>query len=212
MPSKMRPVLAIAITGTLVIGAGCARSMMEDSAADTWPAPADELDFWDEIEARGAVTNHDALHGLLLAEDPNAAYGGYEAHVNAAIERRWLSEGAMPPADEIAEIGMIAVAVARMLEIRGGVTMMVLGPSPRYATRELVYMGILPDRSPNQAMTGLEFMDLLRKIDSHRTAQPDFMLASGERGGGGTGVATDGSGGSESPDETTEVSDEEGDE
>jgi len=184
---------------------GCARTMVEDSAADHWPAPEDELDFWDDLGERAALTNHDALHGLLLAEDPSASYDSYEAHLAAAVDREWVGSNAHLPANEVAEIGMISVAVCRMLDISGGVTMSILGPSPRYATRELVYLGILPDRSPNQAMTGVEFMDLLRKVESYRTRRPDFQLAAAS----GTDVAQDPDDGQAMPDTTNETTVEE---
>ena len=40
-----------------------------------------------------------------------------------------------------------------------------VGPLPRYATRELVFMEILPLRTENQILTGAEFVDYLNRLD-----------------------------------------------
>ena len=43
------------------------------------------------------------------------------------------------------------------LKIKGGLTMMLIGPTQRYATRELQYIGIYPTSDPHQTFSGQEF-------------------------------------------------------
>ncbi|MCZ6543072.1 MAG: hypothetical protein O6768_05350, partial [Planctomycetota bacterium] len=47
----------------------------------------------------------------------------------------------------------------------GGLTMRLFGPSPRYCTRELIFMDILPQRTEHQSLSGLEFIDLVGRIE-----------------------------------------------
>ena len=52
-----------------------------------------------------------------------------------------------------------------IMDIKGGLTMCLLGPSPRYCTRELVYLEIIPNRTENQSLSGLEFIELVSNIE-----------------------------------------------
>ncbi len=153
----------------IMLQSGCAmeRTTAESSVVDSYGTPDDELDFLDALERRRVVTNHDAIHALLMAAGPEVQEdlpADYESRVNRARQRGWVREEADLPPNQSATIGMIAVAVCDLLEIKGGLTMRVLGPSPRYATRELVFRQILPRRTDNQSMTGLEFIDLLSRV------------------------------------------------
>jgi hypothetical protein len=107
------------------------------------------------------VTNHDALHGLLLLADREDPFDTYEARVSTAKERGWLTKDWDRPANESARIGDIAQAVCVIADVEGGLTMRLLGPSPRYATRELVYLEVIPDRTEAQSVRGLEFLELM---------------------------------------------------
>jgi hypothetical protein len=153
--------------------AGCAaqRTTLDASVADVHAAADLELDFWDELATRRVVTNNDALHGLLLLAGGDAA-ADYAGRVELGRQRGWLGRGAAPPANQSATVGMVSVALCDILEIRGGLLMHLVGPWPRYCTRELIYLGIIPDRTENQSLTGLEFVDLVRRAaDSPQQAR-----------------------------------------
>jgi hypothetical protein len=164
----MRSSLLLAIVAGLVLLGGCAgkRTIAESSAVDAYPGIDNELDFWDELATRRVVTNNDALHGLILLamdDDPADSYG---FRVNAARQWGWMKANKLPPdKNESATVGMIAMAICDILNIEGGLTMSILGASPRYCTRELVFEEILPPRTDRQSMTGLEFIDLVSRVE-----------------------------------------------
>lgn len=166
MSSRYALLLAI---GALTLS-GCApgRSWSENSAFDAYPTESDELDFWDDLATRSVVTNNDALYGLLLLADNASARESYQDRVAAAQSAGWLKSDDPPPANESARVGMISLAVCDILEITGGVTMLVFGPSTRYCTRELVYLEVIPPRSENQSLSGLEFVDLVSRVQAFR--------------------------------------------
>lgn len=146
---------------------GCtiARTSVERSVVETHPA---ELDFLDGVSQQPAVSNDDALHGLILLIDDGTAFAGYEERLAFARARGWIGEKETPPGNESATVGMIAVAVCDMLQIKGGVNLWLFGPTRRYCTRELVFLEFLPTRSENQSLSGSEFVDLLGRVDDAR--------------------------------------------
>jgi hypothetical protein len=171
MRSDRLPFLrAFALTALVLALGGCAveRTVLEDSAAETLGAPDDELDFWDDLATRSVVTNHDAIHGLLLAAGTTSD-DDFAARLEAARHRGWIGEDENPDPNESASVGMISYAVCDILDIDGGVTMRIFGPSRRYCTRELVFLKLIPLRTEAQSLTGLEFIDLMGRIDDWRS-------------------------------------------
>jgi hypothetical protein len=66
--------------------------------------------------------------------------------------------------------------------------MRVFGPSPRYCTRELSGLGILPDLTQNEALNGLEFIAFMNNIEERLELQDawaryDALEASGDNKG-----------------------------
>lgn len=156
--------IALALACAALLG-GCARTVLDSSVVDT--RFDDEQNFWTDLETRRVVTNNDALHGLFLAADGVDPNPSYEDRLFAARERAWIGDDFQPdtrPANQSANIGDLSVAACRIANIKGGLTMRILGPTPRYATKELVYRQMIPDRGDNQSMTGLEFIDFVTRI------------------------------------------------
>lgn len=154
--------LAVAI---LLTGCAMERTVLEASVVDVYADPMDELDFLDELEQKRVVTNNDALHALFLVSNEPDMPEDFQARIERARQHGWVSQRATLDPNESARVGMIAVAVCDILDIKGGVTMRVFGPIPRYATRELVFLGIIPRRTENQSLTGLQFIELMSRIE-----------------------------------------------
>ncbi|MGH7162097.1 MAG: hypothetical protein ACREID_01330 [Planctomycetota bacterium] len=151
--------------------AACARTTMKASVADRLGAGGEmgEMDFWDELARERAVTNHDAIRALLLSAGKEAA--SWEERVKLARERAWVTGAGDPSPDETARVGWIARAVCLECGIKGGVTMRVFGPHPRYAARELAYRGWLPPMSSWQTLSGLKLIALLSQAEEFRSGK-----------------------------------------
>lgn len=142
-----------------------------------------QLSFWHELASRPVTSNDDAFHGLLLYLDNDDASTNYDQRV-AALKSRGLLPGSFSqPADVAVERGTLAVALVKIIGIRGGWAMHVLGPTPRYATREMVYDNLFPQSSPRQTFSGAEFVGVIGKID-------DFQQASGLNAAPASGATT----------------------
>lgn len=162
--------IALLVGGVGGWGGGCARTTVERSLVSMYDEPDQELDYFAELEEQRVVSNDDALHALLLLAEPGGAYETYEERADAARERGWI-EGEAPPATESARIGMVAVAVCEVLGIEGGLSMHLFGNTPRYATRELIYEGLLPPRTEEQSISGIELVDLIGRVDRRSEAR-----------------------------------------
>lgn len=154
-----------AVAAALLALAGCAleRTTVEQSMVERHPDS--ELDFLDAVSGETAVSNDDALHGLIMLLDTEVALASYEERVAFARGRGWIRADDAPPGNESATVGLVAVAVCDLLEIQGGVNMWLFGLTQRYCTLELVYREFIPRRTANQSLSGTEFIDLLGRVD-----------------------------------------------
>tara|TARA_Y100000589_G_scaffold283521_2_gene281668 strand:+ start:6295 stop:6873 length:579 start_codon:yes stop_codon:yes gene_type:complete len=174
MPSdRMHRILIV--TGILLLlplVPACQRTMVEQTMLERHPSELDDFAFWDALAEEPVVSNDDALHALILMQDGRDPSADFEARAALAGQKGWL-EGTTRPLqpNESASVGLLSVAGCRILDIRGGLTMQLFGDSPRYCTRELNSMGILPGLTPNEAMTGLEFITFIDSLEERDRLQ-----------------------------------------
>lgn len=167
--------LAFALAAVTLSGLpGCARTVVKeplttDYAIDDFGA---EMTFWDGLKDRTAVTNDEALHGLLLTVDGEPRLMGYEARRAEAIARNWLPKDFAEPGNLAMQRGTFAVAVCKIADIKGGVIMSIVGANPRYATRELVYQGIMQGNSTEMmSISGSEFIAVISRMQDYMAAR-----------------------------------------
>src|SRR5205814_6597471 len=106
--------------------------------------PRTQLDFWHSLNDEKVTTNDQAFHALLLFIDGKDDAKDYDGRVAALKTKKLMRVDFKEPAGQAVSRGTVAVAIVRLLKIRGGLTMMVLGPIPRYAVRELIFMNLYP--------------------------------------------------------------------
>ncbi len=133
--------------------------------------PQQQMDFWHALVTVRAVTNDQAFHAVLLLLEGSDAAGSYEQRV-AQLKQRGLLKGSFDDgAGEFLRRGVLAHILAKALQIKGGVVMRALGSNERYALRELMDMGIFPFSSPQQALSGSEFVAVIGRADDHQRSQ-----------------------------------------
>lgn len=178
-----------ALTLALAVG-GCERTIVTYPLETNSP-PGDvgaEAQFWSDLGNRTIVSNDEGFHGLLLTEDGIDNTGSYEARVEEAKKRGWVESDWNEPANMAMQRGTLAVAICRLCKIEGGLIMRVLGPTPRYAARELVSMNIMQGTSTElQAISGLEYIAVISKAQDYNTvqafrAQSDGLAPPGKSG------------------------------
>src|SRR5450432_1710337 len=113
---------------------------------------------------------------MLLYLDDHDDCADYAARVALLKQRGLLAGDFNQPHDAAVQRGTIAVMFVKTLKLRGGWAMHVFGHSPRYALRELQYMSILPNSSPQQTFSGAEFVGVIGALEDYQnrssTTQP----------------------------------------
>ena len=127
-----------------------------------------QLEFWHTLASQPITSNDDAFHGVLLFLDGADPGPDYAARVESLKSRKLLPANFDEPAEQAVNRGTLAVVLSKALKIRGGVVMSVTGANPRYATKELVFLGIFPPSSPNQTFSGSEFLGIVGKAEDYQ--------------------------------------------
>lgn len=166
---------ASVLAGVVLSGVyGCQSAVdMHPLDAKLYADDADaQLDFWHTLASRKLATNDEAFHGMLLYLDGKDAAGSYDERVKLLKSRKMLPSDFKGTANEAATRGTLSVPIVRALQIKGGLVMSIFGPTPRYATRELQYLGLYPPSSPNQIFSGTEFVGIVGKLDDFQHGNP----------------------------------------
>jgi hypothetical protein len=164
----------VSLVITLFLATGCQSPRVQQSLTATLPAEpvAAQLEFWHGLEARPITCNDEAFHGLLIFVHGQDDSKDYDARVADLKSLHLLAVSFNRPAEEAVKRGTVASALVQALKIKGGWAMTVLGPTPRYATRELVYMSLFPPSSPEQTFSGSEFVGIMGKADDYQLGNP----------------------------------------
>jgi hypothetical protein len=134
--------------------------------------PEAQMDFWHTLAERPVASNDEAFHGLILYANREDPAETYEDRVAWLQERRMLPKHFKGRANEGVRRGDLAVAIVRALEIKGGVVLHVVPRSPRYATRELMYLNLYPPSSPHQTFSGTEFVGIIGRMEDYQRVNP----------------------------------------
>lgn len=156
--------------GTVAMGVmliGCAQTRLENTI-DTEYDPADttaSLDFWHQLALREAVSNNEAMHALVRLASGDDPTDSYLQRRQWLIDQGHLAADFNGPANAPATRGMVAQVLCNVLQIEGGLTMRLIGPHPRYATRELVFLDIYEPSSPQQGFSGIQFVEVINEAE-----------------------------------------------
>jgi hypothetical protein len=168
---------------------GCATTKVKDPVVPTLTGINDpesaQLAFWRDIATRKVVCNDDAFHGLLLFLDSADPNSNYDARVSALKARKLIPDYFHDAGDQAVSRGSIAYAVVQALHIKGGWVLTVFGPTPRYALRELINLNLFPRSSPEQGLSGSEFVGIIGRVEDYQDGESAFIPAPVLRAAGG---------------------------
>src|SRR5262245_49096632 len=171
MRSKWRFAL---LTSMLALLSGCGSAPVgQPVVAELKSNPqASDLDFWHTLSSRPVTTNDDAFHGLLLYLDGADNSPDYASRVSTLKQRGLIAKDFNGAAEQAVERGTLAVALVKMLDLKGGLTMRLFGASPRYALRELEYRRIYPESCESQIFSGAEFLGVIGRVEDFKEGDP----------------------------------------
>lgn len=142
--------------------------------------PQQQLDFWHTLATRPVTSNDEAFHGLLLFVDGKDNSPDYAGRVATLKQRKMLPAKFDEPPEAGVRRGVLAVAIMRILNQRGGLTTSLFGPTPRYATRELMFLNVYPPSTPNQVFSGTEFVGIIGRVEDYQRGNPEQVVAGGK--------------------------------
>ncbi len=131
-----------------------------------------QLEFWHALAEKPLTSNDDAFHGLLLYTDGKDDATDYAGRVDHLRNRNLLPKGFDEPPDVAVRRGTLAVPLMRLAGLKGGVTTRIFGTSPRYAVRELMFAGLYPPSTPNQVLSGAEFVGIIGRVEDYQRGNP----------------------------------------
>lgn len=163
----------------LLLMVGChsarvAQPLTQNLSANT---PDAQLEFWHTLAGRPVTSNDEAFHGLLLYVDNQDDAGNYVARVKTLKSRKMIPQNFNESAEQAVSRGTLAVAMCRILEIRGGMMMRLSQSQPRYAVRELQFMDLYPVSSSNQTFSGSEFLGVIGRMEDYQRGNPANVSA-----------------------------------
>jgi hypothetical protein len=165
-PQRAAALAAVA----LLVASGCtAPRAVAGAPLIAQPALAeDELGFWQALESAPRVAVDDALHALLLLADGEADHASFASRRAVAGDRGWIEPDAQLQANDAATIGMVASAICRIVPLERGVSGTLFPRAQRWCVRDLVFLGLLPERAPAQTLRGLELIELVGRVEDWR--------------------------------------------
>ncbi len=131
--------------------------------------PADEKSdaFLDRVSDVD-VTENDAMRGILLMLDGKDTAKDFAQRVDILTKRGIVNSAWNHDAKRPVTRWKLAYMVYQACKVKGGVTLMLTGPSCRYCLRELQYRKIMPPGFGGTTIKGMEYVAVLSRGDIYR--------------------------------------------
>jgi len=128
---------------------------------------ASQMNFWHSLNDKKLISNDEAFHGMMLFYCQVDHANGYDDRVNRFKADGFLPDNFAGAANEAVTRGRLASILAQMLKVKGGVMMRLVGPTPRYALKELIALNIFPKSSAQQVLKGAQFIEIVGRAEDY---------------------------------------------
>lgn len=128
-------------------------------------ASAQDLEFQRQLMKKSAVTIGDICmiwHGLEFEPDPHITADKACAKL---VEKGIVPEGWKSQLDVVASLGDVCVVICKSLDIKGGVTMRVIGTTSRYAYKECVRLRLVKAGGPHSRVPGRDLLSISSRME-----------------------------------------------
>ena len=165
--TKHAPILLLALLAAAI--AGCQNDAPPRLLkGDTPLSVRDSAEYLDAMSSRPTVTEAEAIEGVLLVLGEEGKKRTFAQAVAFLTQRKILSPRWTHSADRATTKGRVAYMAYQTCNIRGGLTLTVLGPSQRYCLKELQYLGLMSRGQTYNTVTGMEYVAILTRADEYR--------------------------------------------
>lgn len=133
------------------------------------PQPFEPIYFMNLVQQRIAY-HYDAAKSIAILMEVDEEMIDLDAQAAYLREKGFLSRRFRKGFDPMAPLrkGPAAYLFLRALGIRGGIVLHLLGPSERYALKEMVFQGILSPGHVNDLISGAELVQIMSQAAAYR--------------------------------------------
>lgn len=158
--------VGVGVLAALAVG-GCAPGRLAGPEAQL-PAGEQSPEFLDRLSSQKAVSENDAMRGILMlvhGKDEQAAFEQRVSQMRSlkCVDATWDFDANRPITR-----GKLAYMVYQAVHVQGGVILILTGPSQRYCVRELHFQGIMASDIAATQISGGEFVAILGRADAYK--------------------------------------------
>ncbi len=135
------------------------------------PVPPAEQDVYlFQLAQRRIAFRYDAIKTIVILLDVDDQYLDLASQVAFLQERGILPKRYRESFDPMEPLrrGFVAYTFRQALGIRGGIALHLLGPSERYALKELAFQGILSSGRVNDLVSGAELVQVMNQAAQYQ--------------------------------------------
>ena len=122
---------------------------------------AQSSDIVDDLLDQGTAKFGESVYMITVGSGVVDESASIETAMKTAAEKHWIKS--RDDAKDDISLGEVAFITMKALKMHGGL-MYLIFPSPRYAVRELAYLGIIQGEAhPGNPLSGEDVMDILSK-------------------------------------------------
>ena len=180
MRSTMKIGLPLLLAAVLAGTTGCATETAVENGGLFLPDVAGPQDLLNDTVTSDTVTENEALRGVVMLRDGEDKAWRFSQRVDNAIEAKLASAVWDYDGKRAITRGKAAYMVYQAIGHPGGLTLMVVGPTQRYALREMVFHGVMAPGALKDEISGEEFAAVLVRA-SGRTKDNYFSGPEAEK-------------------------------
>ena len=122
-----------------------------------------EVSFFRVLAAKPNATMEDVIKAAYMLNVGESASEKmtFPKTCDIMIQKKFIKKSHAKDPDKLANRGHVAYMVCKALGIRGGLTTRIFGISERYGFRECVYLGLMPEGSQWDKVSGSELVGIM---------------------------------------------------
>jgi len=149
---------------TLLLACACLAALVSGAAhADT--------SFFRALLKKDTATFADACRIMAMLHTKSRDAADFKDDLRLLRKAGVVPVKLMKPKDGSVTVGELSFMLCKTLGIKGGLTMRVFGVSKRYAYRECVYLGLVPNVSPRRYISGEELVGIAGLAEEYMRAE-----------------------------------------
>jgi hypothetical protein len=138
-----------------------------DAPADN-EAPKSATQFYRALHVKGKASYDDGLRIMQVLVEGRNSLKPFAEMAQDLKDRGVIPSGWNYDENSPISVGMICYMLVEVLEIEGGVSLMLFGNSERYAARECMHIGLVKQANTDRYITGPELLGILRRAQQYQ--------------------------------------------